>query len=217
MTPMRFELEEWSGLLLLPNDNLATPKIKAAGRLDWDRNFANIPEVAALQPGQVVFDVGAFIGDTTRLFLNLGCEVHAFEPRPDTFVCLLHNCPEAHCYNVALGTGQRFETATATGGNLGGYPLRDGLRYAVGLDALCAQRLDFLKIDTEGMDAEVLSGGIKTVMAYHPTIHIECNPAALAGFGRTETDLIGVLKCLGYTRFQETYRYGDSHWDLVCV
>ena len=44
---------------------------------------------------------------------------------------------------------------------------------AISIDSLCLDRLDFLKIDVEGMELEVLSGANATIRAYHPIISAE--------------------------------------------
>ena len=49
----------------------------------------------------VVWDIGAFIGDHTRFYLDLGKQVVAVEPNPLAFECLTHNCPEATLMNIA--------------------------------------------------------------------------------------------------------------------
>src|SRR4051794_37592702 len=90
--------------LALMADRYITPQCLQLRRLDWDRSFLEIPEVeATLKPGNVVFDVGAYIGDTTRLFLDRGCTVYAFEPYDDAYECLKHNCPDAQCFHSAVG------------------------------------------------------------------------------------------------------------------
>jgi 8-oxo-dGTP diphosphatase len=140
------DFEDFNGLLLPTKDNCATQHIRKKQRLDWDEEFNNIAEIQTLLPGQVVFDVGAYIGDTTRTFLRRGCEVHAFEPRPDNFFCLLNNCQDAHCYNVALGDGERYVTDVRCG-NMGAYSLLPGRRYSIRIDSMGVDKLDFLKID----------------------------------------------------------------------
>lgn len=82
---MRFEYKTLSsiGIMIPSYDNTATKNIERSGRLDWDDNFNNITEIQSLKQGDVVVDAGAWIGDTTKTFLNKGCIVHAFEARED--------------------------------------------------------------------------------------------------------------------------------------
>jgi FkbM family methyltransferase len=43
----------------------------------------------------------------------------------------------------------------------------------VSLDSLALNRLDFIKIDVEGMEMDVLAGGIESIRRFHPTMLIE--------------------------------------------
>lgn len=217
----RFNLEVVDGtnLWVLADDNAACSVIRRERRLDWDEGFRNLAVIKALTSADVVFDVGAFVGDSTAVFLAQGCEVHAFEPRQDTYVCLLQNCPQAHCYNVALGDHERYSVTEGTG-NIGGQPLLPGRRYAIALDALRVERVSFLKIDVEGMEACVLRGARETLTRLHPTIHIEFNPFVLAQFADTAESLEALLRDLGYASLQEVYRHSGphgDHWDVVCT
>jgi hypothetical protein len=56
-------------------------------------------------------------------------------------------------------------------------------------------RLNFLKIDTEGYEDEVLSGATELIRRFHPTIYIELCTAYLACSERA----IQFLLDLGYT------------------
>ncbi len=219
--PGRFRIETVQGtdLWVPSDDNSACVNIRNQRQLDWDANFNALETIRALTPGAVVFDVGAFVGDTTHTFLQRGCEVHAFEPAPVSFICLLQNCPEAHCYNMALGDGNRFDVRYE-GGNIGAHSLLPGRRYSLPLDAFAVERMDFLKIDVEGMEGCVLRGGRGTISRLRPTILLEFNPAVLKNFNDTPDTVNALLTELGYSQFREVFRYrgpcGD-HWDVVCI
>jgi len=216
---MKFDLEEIHGLLIPRRDTFACSHIRQSGRLAWNDKFNNLPVWKTLQPGSVVYDVGAFVGDTAKVFLNCKCEVHAFEPREEIFVCLLHNCPKAHCYNLALGNGTTFDTLKNDGGNMGGAWLRPGKRQTIRLDDLKPERLDVLKIDVEGFELEVLKGSAKTIPLLRPIIHIELNVNGLARFGTTPEEVRQKLLSLGYSDQKTVYAYNEgynSHCDLVC-
>lgn len=205
------------GIMVPLNDNTAVKNIETKNRLDWDDNFNNIDEIKNIQPGDVVIDAGAWIGDTTLTFLKKGCIVHAFEARDDNFICLLNNCPNANCYNIALGDGRIYGT-DKRGGNTGGYPLIAGNKISIPIDACNLSKLNFLKIDVEGWEKFVLMGAEKTIRSHHPVIHIEINPYALKIFDTTPDDIMHCLKNYGYNNFKEVYRYkgqfGD-HWDII--
>lgn len=195
-------------------DNTATKNIIEKKILNWDNAFNNIEEIKQLKENDIVIDIGAWIGDTTETFLKKKCIVHSFEPRPDTFVCLLNNCPNANCYNIALGNGKSYNTEKR-GGNTGAYPLIDGNKKTIKLDSIWNGKLDFLKIDVEGYEAEVLKGASNTIIKNHPILHLEINPTALSLFDEDENSIIDLLKQMSYNNFREVYRYGNKHWDII--
>ena len=134
----------------------------------------------------VVFDVGANVGHWTAAFLNTSkasgrmASIHAFEPCDATHTTLERNLKAkgfspSVCINaVALSSHKerrRFFSAADNFGINGLYPIRE---YPLGeqsvteiktetLDTYCADHgiahIDFLKVDTEGHDLEVLYGG----------------------------------------------------------
>ena len=63
-------------------------------------------EVNLLQASDLVLDLGANIGNLTELFAQKGCEVHAFEPEPETFKLLkqrFQTYANVHLHNAAVG------------------------------------------------------------------------------------------------------------------
>jgi FkbM family methyltransferase len=123
----------------------------------------------------LVFDVGANIGQSAKLYHQhfSGVTVHSFEPVLSTFTQLRQNLrdqPHQYCHRIALGA------APGTGRML----LREGSELSrlllssekpagqteevptTTIDLFCQQhaitRVDYLKIDTEGHDLEVLKG-----------------------------------------------------------
>jgi hypothetical protein len=89
---------------------------------------------------EVVYDIGANIGDHTRAYLDMGKRVFAFEPHPLAFQCLEHNCPEAKFYNVAL-SNEAGELSFMGLDNVGASRIRPD-----GEMKISAVRLDDLKL-----------------------------------------------------------------------
>lgn len=121
-----------------------------------------------------IFDVGANVGQTTRQIRSLWptVPVHAFEPVSGTFALLEQNlAADAATTLHRLALGSRAGTArmlARPGGvmnrivtHAAGAQQVEEVRIVVG-DAFCAERgierIDILKIDTEGHDLEVLAG-----------------------------------------------------------
>ncbi|MBI3516199.1 MAG: FkbM family methyltransferase [Proteobacteria bacterium] len=130
---------------------------------------------------RVVFDVGAHRGDWTEtvLTINPDLEIHAFEPSRDGFdrIAAKNLPPRVRCNNVGLGARaeQRQLYTLGVDSEMRSLYPRAGLEeYGIDvppagepvtittLDAYCqaagVDAIDYLKIDTEGHDLQVLRG-----------------------------------------------------------
>ena len=141
-----------------------------------------------LGEGLVVYDVGASTGNVTAMLAKLGnvSAVYAFEPIPEVFSKLqrrVQNFPHVQCFNVALGDVNESATfyqseATDSSSLLPmTAPHRTEYPYTaravertvevVRLDDFVSQhRLalpDVIKIDVQGFEDRVLSGGERTI------------------------------------------------------
>jgi FkbM family methyltransferase len=142
-----------------------------------------------IAPGQVVLDVGANIGAHTLCFAKLvGPEgaVLAFEPQRIVYQMLCGNIALNALTNVFanhLALGREAGTVLvpqpdyALPGNFGGIALgsfASGERVSVvALDSLDLPRCDFVKIDVEGMERDVLEGAARTIERFQPTLYVE--------------------------------------------
>lgn len=132
---------------------------------------------ALIGPDEVVADIGANIGLTAILFSSLARKVFAFEPSTSTYNILTGNLARAGVTNVEainLGLGQKEESLTITfakNNRSGGY-VSDKIRPETGhvteeiqidtLDHYFADKEsppNFLKIDVEGFEQNVIKGG----------------------------------------------------------
>jgi FkbM family methyltransferase len=135
---------------------------------------------------KVCLDVGANIGRYSDLLLtNLETEVYAVEPSVSSFKSLEESArrrpgslhPIRAALSDTIGTGTLYaksagaETATLDRSLLSVAPLEEEVRVTTA-DALVAElglkRLDFVKIDTEGYEREVLSGMKETLQRLRP-------------------------------------------------
>lgn len=130
---------------------------------------------------EVVFDVGANVGDWTKLCLNLNKKifVHCFEPSKFTFGLLktkLINFENVVLNNIALGSINGLQLLHSMGDGFGTNSIyqRTGIDIEqkiteqiniVTLDQYCLSnniaKIDILKIDVEGHELEVLNGARK--------------------------------------------------------
>ncbi len=138
----------------------------------------------------VVIDVGAFIGSHTRAFSNLvGAEglVFAYEANPVSVDYLSLNASMGVIDNVIVhprmlsdDVSERYSLDVPKG-NLGGSRLRpscalqDSQIGSNRLDDFKFDRVDFIKIDVEGMEGKVLKGGEALISRERPIIFAEVN------------------------------------------
>ena len=129
-----------------------------------------------LGPGTVAIDVGASIGTWTLWAAKTGATVYACEPDEENLATLNENLRsnglEANviAQNCALGPDEGWSTAK---GHAGGYGLN--FKLAVSLDhprgvhiqslnhfvrEIGVARIDILKVNTAGCEADVLAGGV---------------------------------------------------------
>jgi len=130
---------------------------------------------------RVVFDVGAHVGDwcEAALAINPALEIHAFEPACDSFAALAaKHLRQVKASNLGLGAIAEERELFSFGPHtqLRSLYRREGLEEDYGiaapvaservhlttLDDYCAahgvERIDYLKIDAEGHDLQVLRG-----------------------------------------------------------
>ncbi|MBT7772019.1 MAG: FkbM family methyltransferase, partial [Rhodospirillales bacterium] len=143
-----------------------------------------------VQPASTVLDVGANIGVFTialaRLVTPTGA-VLAFEPQQAVFDVLSTNVEANFLTNVTLhqvGVGRDLGTLNVPAldydvpGNFGGVELSGITDKGTPVDVITIDSLDlaacnFIKIDVEGMESEVIAGAADTIRKLRPVIFIE--------------------------------------------
>jgi FkbM family methyltransferase len=145
----------------------------------------------------VSLDVGANVGPIT-LALSRLCpdgHVHAFEPAAESFAFLQRNIARNGARNVTphrlalsdtIGQATLHYNREFSGGAFISDHLRDGVPEVVAVTALDAWaesnalgRLDLVKIDVEGGEGRVLTGGRATLARFRPTLVVELNPVCI--------------------------------------
>ena len=125
-------------------------------------------------------DVGAHNGDTSIPFVSKFKRVYAFEPNPETHILI----PESiKTYPYALGD-KEIETVLIIPNN-GKNDDRHGstVRHTSGirqfsvtqktLDSFEFREVDFIKIDVEGAEMNVLNGAVNTILNWKPVVMFE--------------------------------------------
>jgi len=196
-----------------------------------------------IKPGMIVADVGANIGAHTLVFARLvgneGC-VFAYEPQRliHQMLCAnlaLNGINNVFAYNAAVGA--RKETVMLNSldpdveQNFGGVELRllaDSGNERCRIEPLTMD-VDFLKIDAEGMEREVLEGAEAMILRRRPLMFIENEKQARADA------LLATIRALGYVPYwhitpyfdpanergaKEEDLFGDKHlmtFNLLCL
>lgn len=162
--------------------------------------------------GVVALDVGANVGaHVVRWAKHMEGwgKVLAFEPQERVFYALAGNLALNNCFNATathVGVGVRCgEVSTPVlksneWGNFGGFRMGhadpDNGEYlderlivrVVSVDSLALPRVDFIKIDVEGMELDVIAGARETIEKHRPVIYAE---HAIIGLDRIKTALPG--------------------------
>jgi len=66
------------------------------------------------------------------------------------------------------------------------------------VESLSLANIDFIKIDVEGFEPEVLLGGETVIEKFHPWLYVEITPAWLQGRGHSMEQFIGKLLAWNY-------------------
>jgi FkbM family methyltransferase len=164
-----------------------------------------------LTPGAVFVDVGANIGYYTAIADQLVGEtgaIYAFEPERENFDLLQKNTRRSKCPNITLshaGLSNKNSRAQLflSSDNLGDHRLYDrGDRQSQqvdlvrGDDILAGLHIDFLKIDTQGAEFQVIDGLKETIQDHldHLDIVLEFWPWGLIEAGSSAGELIELIR-----------------------
>ncbi|WP_246942871.1 FkbM family methyltransferase [Bacillus pinisoli] len=156
----------------------------------------------------VIYDLGANIGNHTLYFSKYtnAEKIFAFEPSKETYKLLDENIKRNQLKNVQalnLGVGNKTSKATlvANKENMGASFLTlsdEGDIEVVSLDSLDLPSPDFMKIDVEGFEYQVLSGATKLLKETKPVIWIEI-------FEGNYQEVDSLLYSLGYIQIDRWY------------
>lgn len=186
--------------VLKPNKDLISEHIIKHG--SWEKDLVNKAK-SFLKPDSVALDIGANIG-TWSLELSRACKrVYAFEPQPETFnqLCanlVINGCENVTPHRIALGSHKQSGSQLSMkieSKNNGHSRISKGGSVTVdvkSLDDYGLERIDFIKMDVEGFELNVLEGASRTIEKFHPVVFFEAWPGKRKG-------LFKWFKEMGYT------------------
>ena len=146
-----------------------------------------------------VLDVGANIGTHCIPLAPHVNKVVCFEPDKEIFEVLKKNCGETGQRNIVLNNMALSSSFSQVGTNFnfGKTTLNDdGDIYCVDLDQIKGfPSVDFIKIDVEGMELEVVKGAVNTIGYYKPDLLIEMQNES------NNKPMFELLQALGYRAY----------------
>lgn len=155
--------------------------------------------LSQVDPGDVVYDIGAYYGSYALPLSSAGCVVHAFEPVPHNVRRLRANVDATRPVAGSLtlhpvgisehnGTRQVYRMSEPAFSSLDHkYAERTSNRVVSvseirvwSVDQVVEQERalppDHIKIDAEGLGPEVLNGAINTLRLARPKVYLEIHP-----------------------------------------
>lgn len=210
----------------------------------YDRsNFTALCSI--VREGSICLDVGANIGIYSSVMSVIAGDagaIHAFEPVRHIRRKLKSNVAinggrnvvvndfalgaepgELEMFQVKEGVFRAGTSTFLNNNNIQGMGIEQFDRELVTirtLDDYAADiaRIDFIKLDVEGFELNVLMGGVGTLARFKPAVLFEHDQPRLAGLGIKEEDFANLLNGLGYSCFEvfgadsETY-FAPFGWD----
>lgn len=151
------------------------------------RVLGNVCSNLFSRTGSVAIDIGANIGVTAIAMAPHFARVHAFEPGPNNFSALTSNLTMNNIYNVTphrlAVTNEVGEVGFDENSAFGSISDKGVMVPAITLDHALKEfgitSADFIKIDVEGFEPQVLDGMSETVESFQPVIVMEFNSWAL--------------------------------------
>jgi FkbM family methyltransferase len=157
-------------------------------------------------------DIGAHVGFWLRDMCKQFKHVYAFEPIEEVRQCLAKNVSAENYSTYSVGLGAKNENLKvnynpAETGNT--HASKDGNQTITirKLDDMNLPKIDYIKVDTEGFEIEVLKGGEKLIKEYKPFVHVEVKGKVLVKQGLSSDDVDEYLKSIDY---KEVFRISSE-------
>lgn len=158
-------------------------------------------------------DVGAYVGECSRIIAENFLDVIAFEPHHEAYACLVNNTSlysNIQTKRLALSSEKSISHIHEVGENgfgdfrLVSKPKPGSKRTPVfSIDDLNIKDLDFIRISSFFESGKVLTGAVETIYKYRPVIWIAGEPQAIT------IDAAMHLGSLGYQRIGRSNLYAS--------
>lgn len=143
------------------------------GYSEWVFRKYNLPGFVEVEGGEIVVDCGAYVGGFSRGAARIAAHLHVFEPETSNFQCLLRNVPNSMAVKfdeIGLfnATGTEILNIAISSVEHSILPPDDGdpvrseevlfTRLDDYLNKLKLPQIDFLKLEAEGVEPDILEG-----------------------------------------------------------
>jgi len=212
------------GDLLMPaHDRFILPVLEATGQ--WEPEECDlVRDVLADCEGDLLIDIGAHVGYLTHVMAEASSlPILAVEAEPLNAALLGFNLIRNGHGNVlpihaAAGSTTVLTDISVDPTNTGGHKafFRPGLESSsigrIALDDLLPPevRVDFVKIDVEGMEQDVIRGMERIITDHRPTILAEFYPAAIEEASEEPAAVLNLFRAMGYRTLLPQH---DDHSD----
>lgn len=159
---------------------------------------------------RVAIDIGAHVGLWSRILAIKFQTILAFEPVPAHTECFIKNLVRkgtcrVHLFPVALGNEDGVRHILTTADNSGNAHLNPngsgGIQVKMRrLDDYVLdhhQGIDFIKVDVEGAELDVVKGAKETIRRYKPVMVVEQKKGHGQRYGVPDTAAVDLLKTWG--------------------
>lgn len=205
-------------------------RVSSGKGADYDRETVEVM-ATCLRRSSNCIDVGAYRGDILRHIVRFAREgeIHAIEPVAENCEYLLKRYKAVDIHNLALSD----QVGELSFFHVLGRPARSGLKkqhypdpneevreIKVRVDTLdnlipAQTRIDFIKIDVEGAELNVLRGGQALIRRCRPVIVLEHTEDASLKFSSTSEDLRAFLVDDCGLQLSTMRRWLDKHTPLT--
>jgi FkbM family methyltransferase len=214
-------------------------------------NFLTLHYSKFLKEGDAVLDIGANEGEHTVNFLSLVGKdgiVMAFEPLPEMYQKLIYRFKSNsnfYCFEVALGSENKTSTfvkARHSSGHLAESGIKERIYNdpenmileKINVDIMTLdflnvkKKIDYIKIDTEGGEIDILNGAKELINRDRPIISVEYGHPSYSVYGNKKNTLWDLTKALNYVVYDiflneiktlEDWEYACDvfYWDYLLV
>lgn len=174
----------------------------------------------SIKEGDVAVDVGASHGYFTLLLARLvgpKGKVYSFEPTNNQFEYLKKNIElngyedRVIAHRLGAWSSDKPHTLKINLGNSEAFPMKD-------LDSILPEKVDFIKIDCDGAEPEILKG-LERVVSKNPQLKmiIEYYPRYIENLGLNPQDMIDFLE----KHYKDSYAkiegdYTEDYYNFFC-